>query len=90
MTRNRLAILSRHLDLTAPTRQMTERLLLKEGILLKAKSGRRLRGFLCSDIMVLTDDAAKTLYRMVNPISSSALMVAYRTYISPFLLLTYR
>jgi actin cytoskeleton-regulatory complex protein PAN1 len=44
---------------------MGPRRLLKEGLLLKAKSGRRLRGFLCSDIMVLTDEAGKTLYRMV-------------------------
>jgi hypothetical protein len=45
---------------------MGQRQLLKEGLLLKAKSGRKLRGFLCSDIMVLTDDLAKTLYRMVR------------------------
>ncbi|KAF7972256.1 hypothetical protein HWV62_18572 [Athelia sp. TMB] len=52
------------LDLTAPTRRMGERKLLREGILFKAKSGRKLRAFLCSDIIVLTDDTAKTLYRM--------------------------
>ena len=44
---------------------MGARKLLKEGVLLKAKSGRRLRAFLCSDILVLTEEAAKTLYRMV-------------------------
>jgi hypothetical protein len=54
------------LDLTAPTRDMGPRKLLKEGLLLKAKSGRRLRVFLCSDILVLTDEAGKTLYRMVR------------------------
>jgi Pleckstrin homology domain len=54
------------LDLTAPTRHMGQRQLLKEGVLFKAKSGRKLRGFLCSDIIVLTDDTAKTLYRMVR------------------------
>ena len=37
---------------------MGTRRLLKEGFLMKAKSGRRLYGVLCSDIMVLTDDAA--------------------------------
>lgn len=33
---------------------------------MKAKSGRRLRAFLCSDILVLTEETAKTLYRMVS------------------------
>ena len=56
----------RRLDLTAPTRTMGARKLLREGILMKAKSGRRLRAFLCSDILVLTDESAKTLYRMVS------------------------
>ena len=45
---------------------MGPRKLLREGILMKAKSGRRLRGFLCNDILVLTDEAAKALYRMVR------------------------
>ena len=58
--------LCRRLDLTAPTRTMGARKLLREGLLLKAKSGRRLRGFLCSDILVLTDETAKSLYRMVR------------------------
>lgn len=53
------------LDLTAPTRHMGQRKLLKEGLLMKAKSGRKLRGFLCSDILVLTEETAKSLYRMV-------------------------
>ncbi|EGO21969.1 hypothetical protein SERLADRAFT_417338 [Serpula lacrymans var. lacrymans S7.9] len=61
------------LDLTAPTRHMGPRKLLKEGILLKAKSGRKLRSFLCSDILVLTDENAKTLYRI--PISLSDVLV---------------
>ncbi|KAI0373139.1 hypothetical protein BV20DRAFT_1042030 [Pilatotrama ljubarskyi] len=52
------------LDLTAPTRYMGPRKLLKEGILMKAKSGRKLRAFLCSDILVLTEEATKSLYRM--------------------------
>lgn len=54
------------LDLTEPTRNMGTRKLLKEGILTKAKSGRKLRAFLCSDILVLTDASAKSLYRMVS------------------------
>lgn len=56
----------RRLDLTAPTRNMGPRRLLHEGALLKSKSGRKLRGFLCSDILVLTDEHAKALYRMVS------------------------
>ena len=30
------------------------------------KSGKRLRAFLCSDVLVLTDENAKALYRMVR------------------------
>ena len=56
----------RRLDLTAPTRYMGSRKLLKEGILLKAKSGRKLRAFLCNDILVLTEATTKSLYRMVR------------------------
>ena len=33
---------------------------------MKAKSGKRLRAFLCSDVLVLTDESAKALYRMVR------------------------
>lgn len=53
---------------------MGHRKLLREGILFKAKSGRKLRAFLCSDIIVLTDDTAKTLYRMVRVSSTFLLM----------------
>ncbi|TCD66409.1 hypothetical protein EIP91_001400 [Steccherinum ochraceum] len=74
--RERLKVISRdlwigqgRLDLTEPTRHMGARKLLKEGVLMKAKSGRRLRAFLCSDILVLTEEAAKTLYRMPIPLS---------------------
>jgi len=56
------------LDLTAPTRNMGPRKLLKEGIVMKAKSGKRLRAFLCSDVLVLTDENAKSLYRMPIPL----------------------
>ncbi|KAI9069473.1 hypothetical protein FKP32DRAFT_1617176 [Trametes sanguinea] len=61
------------LDLTAPTRYMGPRKLLKEGVLMKAKSGRKLRAFLCSDILVLTEDTSKSLYRM--PLSLSEVQV---------------
>ena len=50
---------------------MGTRKLLKEGTLMKHKSGRRLHAFLCSDIMVLTDEHAKSLYRMVYHLSVS-------------------
>jgi hypothetical protein len=56
----------RRLDLTAPTRYMGTRRLLKEGHLSKTKSRRRIYAFLCSDILVLTDETMKTLYRMVR------------------------
>lgn len=74
--RERLKTISRdlwigegRLDLTAPTRTMGMRKLLREGILVKAKSGRRLRAFLCSDILVLTEESVKALYRMPIPLS---------------------
>jgi len=57
---------SRRLDLTAPTRHLGDRKLLREGLLNKAKSGRKLRAFLCSDLLLLTDEHGKTLYRMVR------------------------
>jgi len=45
---------------------MGVRKLLKEGVLIKTKSGRKIYAFLCSDILVLTDEMMKTLYRMVG------------------------
>jgi Pleckstrin homology domain len=54
------------LDLTAPTRNMGPRRLIREGVVTKAKSGRKLRIFLCNDILVLTDENAKALYKMVR------------------------
>ncbi|KAF7323342.1 hypothetical protein HMN09_00115100 [Mycena chlorophos] len=59
------------LDLTAPTRHMGARRLVKEGPLVKGKSGRKLHGFLCSDILVLTDAGMKTLYRMPVPLNEA-------------------
>ena len=58
-----------HLDLTAPTRFMGPRRLLKEGLLVKAKSGRRLRAVLCTDILILVEEANKTVYRDPMPLS---------------------
>ncbi|KAF8589690.1 hypothetical protein K439DRAFT_300209 [Ramaria rubella] len=57
------------LDLTEPTRYMGPRKLIKEGPLSKTKSNRKLHGFLCSDILVLTEEAGKSLYRMPIPLS---------------------
>jgi hypothetical protein len=55
----------RRLDLSAPTRFMGNRKLLREGVLTKTKSSRKLAAFLCNDILVLTDALAKSLYKMV-------------------------
>ncbi|KAG1741756.1 Rho family DH domain-containing guanine nucleotide exchange factor [Suillus paluster] len=57
------------LNLTAPTRHLGPRKLLKEGVVSKAKSGRKLRLFLCSDILVLTDDVGRGLYRVPIPLN---------------------
>jgi hypothetical protein len=69
-----------------PTRSMGQRLLLREGVLTKAKSGRSLRGFLCNDVFILTDASVKSLYRMVSnptfdrvPYSLSRLQPIYLT-----------
>lgn len=51
------------LDLTAQTRFMGERKLIKEGALGK-RSGRKLHGYLCNDILVLTHNTL--LYHVVR------------------------
>ncbi|KDQ18655.1 hypothetical protein BOTBODRAFT_517724 [Botryobasidium botryosum FD-172 SS1] len=56
------------LDLTAPTRIMGKRRLLKEGPLTKTKSGRKLQAFLFNDIFMLTDASVSSLYRMPLPL----------------------
>lgn len=63
---NERSVVHRRLDLTAPTRHMGPRKLVKQGTVLKAKSGRKLRAYLCSDILVLTDESGRSLYRMVS------------------------
>ncbi|KAI5983203.1 hypothetical protein EDD15DRAFT_2376760 [Pisolithus albus] len=51
------------LDLTLPTHHLGPRRLLKEGVLAKAKSGRKLRVLLCSDIrLLLTESEGGGLY----------------------------
>lgn len=54
----------RRLDLTAPTAYQGPRRLIKEGTVMKAKSGRKLTLVLCNDILVLID--SRNLYRMVS------------------------
>jgi hypothetical protein len=54
----------RRLDLTVPTQYQGGRRLLKEGIVGKAKSGRKLTLVLCNDILVLIE--SRNLYRMVS------------------------
>ncbi|KAI5118090.1 hypothetical protein M0805_007740 [Coniferiporia weirii] len=52
------------LDLAKSTSYMGQRKLLKEGPLMKYKSGRKLRVFLCNDMLILTDDRVSRLYKM--------------------------
>jgi actin cytoskeleton-regulatory complex protein PAN1 len=54
------------LDLTAPTRFMGPRKLLKEGVVIKSNSKRRIRAVLCSDILVLVEESTGAVYRIVR------------------------
>ncbi|KAI6037322.1 Dbl homology domain-containing protein [Pisolithus microcarpus] len=57
------------LDLTLPTPHLGPRKLLKEGVLAKAKSGRKLRVLLCSDILLLLNESEGVgLYRVPLPV----------------------
>ncbi|KAI6004726.1 hypothetical protein EDD15DRAFT_1017322 [Pisolithus albus] len=57
------------LDLTLPTHHLGPRRLLKEGVLAKAKSGRKLRVLLCSDILLLLNESeSRGLYRVPLPV----------------------
>ncbi|KAI6017674.1 Dbl homology domain-containing protein [Pisolithus microcarpus] len=57
------------LDLTLPTHHFGPRKLLKEGVLAKAKSGRKLRVLLCSDILLLLNESeGGGLYRVPLPV----------------------
>ncbi|KIK17887.1 hypothetical protein PISMIDRAFT_684848 [Pisolithus microcarpus 441] len=57
------------LDLTLPTHHLGPRRLLKEGVLAKAKSGRKLRVLLCSDILLLLNESESGgLYRVPLPV----------------------
>jgi hypothetical protein len=62
---------------------MGPRKLIKEGALAKAKSGKKLHMFLCSDILVLLDENMHNLYRMVNcvfPLVISQSDVIFKAY----------
>lgn len=63
------------LDLTAPTRYMGTRRLLKEGVLIKTKSRRQLRVVLCSDIIVFIEESTGAIYRIVCPTAWPLAMV---------------
>lgn len=56
------------LDLAAPTRSMGPRAILKEGKLAKAKSGRKLTGYLFNDLLLFTEDkdGAEVVYKYVS------------------------
>jgi len=62
------------LQLTEPTRNMGQRKLIREGPVVKAKNGKKLRLFLCSDLVFLTDAGANSLYRTPIPLSTLASM----------------
>lgn len=61
------------LDLTAPTASQGPRRLIKEGTVLKAKSGRKLTLVLCNDILVLVEDGG--LYRMVRRFPTHIILI---------------
>ena len=54
------------IDLTAPTSFQGPRKLLKEGVVAKHKSGRKLNLVLCTDILLLIE--SRNLYRMPIPL----------------------
>ncbi|KAI6037806.1 hypothetical protein EDC04DRAFT_2868580 [Pisolithus marmoratus] len=57
------------LDLTLPTHHLGPRMLLKEGVLTKARSGRRLRALLCSDLLLLINESGGGgIYRVPLPV----------------------
>ncbi|KAL5528859.1 hypothetical protein ACEPAG_4833 [Sanghuangporus baumii] len=52
------------LNLARSTNYMGPRKLIREGALMKHKSGRKLRVFLCNDMIILTDESVSRLYKM--------------------------
>lgn len=74
-----LDIQNRRLDLTKTTNYMGPRRLIKEGFLMKHKSGRRLCAFLCNDMLILTDEGVNRLYKMVQSSFFDTLSVGSRT-----------
>ncbi|KIY46490.1 hypothetical protein FISHEDRAFT_75585 [Fistulina hepatica ATCC 64428] len=76
------------LDLTAPTQFMGARKILKEGPLTKAKSGRKLLGILCNDVLVLTDQSGKSLYRLPIRLSETEVKDSWSRDVMTFQLAT--
>lgn len=74
----RLWVGNGQLDLTAPTRFMGPRKLIKEGLVMKSNSKRRLRAVLCSDILVLVEESTGAIYRIVSS-SFSVCLVTFLT-----------
>lgn len=62
------------IDLTAPTQYQGPRRLIKEGLVTKAKSGKKLTLVLCNDILILIE--SRNLYRMPIPLFELAVREA--------------
>ncbi|KAH9967787.1 hypothetical protein BGW80DRAFT_1340328 [Lactifluus volemus] len=52
--------------ISGSTRHLGNRKVLREGLLNKSTSGRKLRAFLCNDILILTDEHAKIYWSMAD------------------------
>lgn len=66
------------LDLTQATHHLGPRRLVKEGPMVKARSGRRLRLLLCNDILVLLDENAAGLYCAPLPVHELEMRASQR------------
>jgi hypothetical protein len=71
------------LDLTAPTRFMGPRKLLKEGVVIKSNSKRRIRAVLCSDILVLVEESTGAVYRIVRSLPFAFLSCLLTRFVQP-------
>lgn len=70
------------LDLTAPTRLMGQRKVLKEGSVTKSKSGRSLNLYLFTDLLIFTETQGKSevVYRWPVPLEECAIKDNKRKY----------
>ena len=65
---------AQHLDLSAPTRLLGPRRILREGKVEKAKSHRKLNAYLFNDLLIFTESragAGEVVYRYVRPLVAS-------------------